>query len=166
MEWNELVVGFFCLLSIVGALSLLFFRNPVNGAVGLLASMASLAGIYALLGAHLLAGFQIIIYAGAIMILIIYIIMLLDEKSDDAKRYFTPGKVIAVGCTVAAAGFLFQFLIGSTSPADGAAEVNYASSVKIAEKLFTDYLFPFEVSSLLLLMAMVGAIALAKKGEY
>lgn len=79
---------FFAFVALASGLNMVIQRNPVHGALSLLATMLSLAGMYALMQAHLIAALQIIIYAGAIIILIVYIIMLLDVQSEDAKTAF------------------------------------------------------------------------------
>jgi len=88
MDFNILMYIVFGVVAIAGGLVLLFAKHPIRGAMGLLATMVALAGMYAILQAHSIAIFQLIIYAGAIMVLIIYFIMLLDIKSEDYLRPF------------------------------------------------------------------------------
>ena len=88
MDFNILMYFVFGIVAIAGGLILLFAKHPIKGAMGLLVSMLALAGLFAILQAHSIAVFQVIIYAGAIMVLIIYFLMLLDIKSEDYLRSY------------------------------------------------------------------------------
>ena len=139
-----------------------FSRNPVTSAMFLVLTIASLAGLFVLLHAFFLAAVQVLVYAGAVMVLFLFVIMLLDLKEEERrtlKAFGLVGGLIAVGslgailvATLARSGLgqnLRPSLEGGTAP--------------LGTALFNDYLLPFEVLSVLLLVAMVGTILLSKK---
>ncbi len=144
-------------------------NNPIHSAVALIVSFFFLAGMYALLAAHLLAALQIIVYAGAIMVLFTFVIMLLNLSPDEIKpTEVAPVKVI--GAMVAL--FVFGKLLTAIGfAAAGARAVDlsvprhaaYGSIEDIAQMLYTTFMVPFELISVLLLVAVVGAVMLAKK---
>ena len=147
-------------------------RSPINSALSLIATFLSLAGIYVLLNAHFLAVVQVLVYAGAIMVLFIFVIMLLnlrDEDLGDARFNFFKalGALLAVGLL---AKLIHFFVAGpQTVPGPSTRLINSQISPEwggirdVGTKLFTDYLLPFEVISILLLVAMIGALMIAKK---
>ncbi|GIV54518.1 MAG: NADH dehydrogenase [Candidatus Kapaibacterium sp.] len=141
-------------------------RNPVAAAVNLIAHFFMLAGLYLTLQAQFLAVLQILVYAGAIMVLVVFVIMLLNLGNEEALReQFTLRKVLGV---VLAAIFLLQIgVLVNARPTGALYQSPQAAALGTAESigraLFTQYLFPFEAISLLLLAALVGAIILAKR---
>lgn len=152
--------------AIATAIGTITRRNPVAAAINLIAHFFMLAGLYLTLQAQFLAVLQILVYAGAIMVLVVFVIMLLNLGNEEALReQFTQRKVLGV---VLAAVFLLQLGVlvnaqptGATQLSPRAATLGTAES--IGRTLFTQYLFPFEAISLLLLAALVGAIILAKR---
>ena len=136
-------------------------RNPVTSAMFLVLTIVSLAGLYVLLHAYFLAAVQILVYAGAVMVLFLFVIMLLDVKAEERRKFKVfniVGGVIAVGAIV---WLLLQTLLKSSlnagpPMADG-------STIPLGKLLFEKYLLPFEVVSVLLLVAIVGVILLSKK---
>ncbi|HVN87863.1 MAG TPA: NADH-quinone oxidoreductase subunit J [Candidatus Binatia bacterium] len=156
----------FAALLIVSALGVILQRNPVRSALSLVVTLFLLAVVFIFLEAHLVALLQIVVYAGAIMVLFLFVIMLLNLQSE-------PVEVGRVGLrfAAAAAGSLFAlqliwvarakgFLAGGMNdglPAD------FGSTTVLGEKLFTQYLLPFEITSVLLLVAIIGAVVLAKR---
>jgi NADH-quinone oxidoreductase subunit J len=157
----------FALLAILGALGLILFKHPMNGAMSFVISLISLAGLYALLSAKLIFAIQLIVYAGAIMSLILFIIMFLNiQEKDlplDPKRWF----YLAGGVVVVApiAGLLLK--ITRSLPVGEATilEDGFGSVKDVGQLLFRDWLLPFEIVSILLLVALVGAVVLAGKRE-
>ena len=165
------------LLSVVSAilaLVMLFARNPITSALSLLGILLMTAGTYAMIGEHFIATIQLVVYAGAIMVLFIFSIMLLNlsESDNDLKRK----PAIFFGAAAAGAvvfGFLFfaineHFLKhrGEVTPGQFTPEVitNLGGNSKvIAHSLFTQYYLSFEVITLALLVAVVGAVVLAKR---
>jgi NADH-quinone oxidoreductase subunit J len=160
-----LFVGFGALL-VATAVMVIVHRNPVTSALFLVLSFCSLAGIYLLLQAEFLGMVQIIVYAGAIMVLFLFVIMYLNLQHD-----VETGAQIAVrrgiGWMVGALLLLFGTLLMNRGWAPGpvapvAPEAGAGNAVAIGRVLYSRFLFPFEITSVLLLVAMVGAIVLAK----
>jgi NADH-quinone oxidoreductase subunit J len=158
----------FGLLAVAGALNLLFQRHPINSALSLVVVMMSLAVLYWSLGAEFLAAAQVIVYAGAIMVLFIFVVMLLNAGEEDR----THGSRIAyiAGIPGAAAIFcLLSFVFLSNRKQLGTTQLggDLTSSVsnisEISHVLFTSLLLPFEVTSILILVAILGAVVLARK---
>ena len=137
-------------------------RNPVNSAMFLVLGIASLAGLFVLLHAFFLAMVQVLVYAGAVMVLFLFVIMLLDLKAEERRKirmFSAVSGVVTVGAILAA---LFQGLRGSTLTTDPAPSLE-GGTIPLGKMLFTAYVLPFEIVSLLLLVAMVGVILLSKK---
>lgn len=157
------IFWFFTFGMLIGALGVVLNRNPIASALSLVISICFLAGLYLLLNAFFLAAIQIIVYAGAVMVLFLFIIMLLDLKASERKAFrlgsFFAGTLVAVLFFVGAARASHS-LSGVTSQS---LSPNSDSIAAIGNLLFTKYLLPFEVTSLLLLVAMIGAILLSKK---
>jgi NADH-quinone oxidoreductase subunit J len=155
----------FALLAVLGALGLILFKHPMNGAMSFVMTLISLAGLYALLSAKLIFAIQLIVYAGAIMSLILFIIMFLNiQEKDlplDPNRWF----YLAGGIVVVApiAGLLIK--ISKSLPAIEATilEDGFGGVKEVGHLLFTQWLLPFEIVSILLLVALVGAVVLAGK---
>ena len=139
-----------------------FSRNPVTSAMFLVLTIASLAGLFVLLSAFFLAAVQVLVYAGAVIVLFLFVIMLLDLK-EEQRRHF---KKTIIALAVVAVGSL-AFLLGSAiwqssgTPLPG--PVVKGETVPLGLTLFTQYLLPFEIVSVLLLVAMVGVVLLSKK---
>src|SRR5437016_7785155 len=155
-----LIFGAVC---VAGAVNLLAQRHPINSALSLVVVMGSLAGEYLLLGAEFVAAVQVIVYAGAIMVLFVFVIMLLNagveertEGSRIAIRFGVPGIVVL-------AGLVIYSLMNRASASDTVAVgAMYGSPVEIGRLLFRDFLLPFEVTSVLILIAIMGAVVLAR----
>ena len=160
----------FGLLAVAGALNLLFQRHPINSALSLVVVMMSLAVLYWSLGAEFLAAAQVIVYSGAIMVLFVFVIMLLNAGEEE--RTHGSKAAYAVGIPGAAAIFcLLTFVFLSERQALGAVNIGgrLASAVdnisEISAMLFTKLLLPFEVTSILILVAILGAVVLARKEQ-
>jgi NADH-quinone oxidoreductase subunit J len=152
-------------IAIVSALMTITRRNPVASALWLVGAFFALAAIYTLLGAFFIGIIQILVYAGAIMVLFLFVIMLLGAEQLRIARtlgWQQPLAVILAVVLVVEAGFII-FTRTDTSGVIEAAEVNYASPQAIGEVLFNQYLLPFEITSVLLLVAMIGAIVMTKE---
>jgi len=153
----------FAALAVGGALGLLLnLRNAVSGVMSLVITMVALAGIYVLMGAHLVAVIQIMVYAGAIVVLFLFVVMLLNVQSD----VFPPGRqrMIKIG------GFLVVLLALATLlrsfaglPQAPEAPEGFGGYRDVGIALYTDYVLLVEIASLLLLAAIVGALILAKR---
>ena len=148
------------------AISMVAQRNPLYGAISLIGVFISLACLYVTLAAPFIAAVQVIVYAGAIMVLVVFVIMLLnveDEERPMRLRSLVPIAVTLAAVFFAETAFIIFFVHTSpATPAGNISDVGQTSS--IGAGLFTTYLLPFEVTSILLLMAVVGAITLARRG--
>jgi NADH-quinone oxidoreductase subunit J len=139
-----------------------FSRNPVTSAMFLVMTMAMLAGLFVTLHAFFIAAVQILVYAGAVMVLFLFVIMLLDLKEEERRKFNAFGigaGVIAVG---GIAAILVKTIWFSGVGANKTATLE-GGTIALGRQLFTNYLLPFEIVSVLLLVAMVGVILLSKK---
>jgi NADH-quinone oxidoreductase subunit J len=155
---------FAALTLLCGALVVLnpFSRNPVTSAMFLVLTMVFLSGLFVLLHAFFLAAVQILVYAGAVMVLFLFVIMLLDLKAEEQRKI----KLFSAGLGTAAVAGLFGLIglsIWNGSAAGTGTPRIEGSTFDLGKLLFTDYLLPFEIVSVLLLVAMVGVILLSKK---
>ena len=139
-----------------------FTRNPVTSAMFLVLTIISMAGLFVLLNAFFLAAVQIMVYAGAVIVLFLFVIMLLDihEVEKRPVNYFS----VAVGmlALLSIGGVLVKAIITS-GIGDGLEAVTVGSTKKLGLSLFTDYVLPFEIMGVLLLVGMIGVILLSKK---
>lgn len=154
-------------LCVVLALGVVFNNSPVGSAISLIGMMLGLAGIFVLQQAHFIAILQIIIYAGAIMVLFMFVIMLLNLKKGDDTGWIAREKnlLLSVLTGFLAIGILYKISdIVFATKMDTPATIpdSFGTVANIGETLFTDFVLPFEVASILLLAAMVGAVVLAK----
>src|SRR5712691_7408036 len=153
-------------LAVGCAISMVAQRNPLYGAISLIGVFVALACLYVTLAAPFIAAVQVIVYAGAIMVLVVFVIMLLNV--EDAERparlqSLVPIAVVLAAVLFAEAAFIIYFVQASPStPTRNISDVGLTSS--IGAGLFTTYLLPFEITSILLLMAVVGAMTLARTG--
>src|SRR3954463_6148617 len=139
-----------------------FSLNPVTSAMCLVLSIGSLAGLFVLLNAFFLAAVQILVYAGAVMVLFLFVIMLLNLREEERRTV----KKLTLGLgviAVAGVGFLIMKSIGSSGVGRGLQPHLEGGTIPLGEMLFKSYLLPFEIVSVLLLVAMVGAVLLSKK---
>jgi NADH-quinone oxidoreductase subunit J len=155
--------------TVVTAILVIVQRNPVSSAIFLILTFLALAGIYLLLHAEFIAAIQVLVYAGAIMVLFLFVIMLLNLEKE--KRTVTRNRLLkGVGVLLGLAllvqiGTVFQKVLlegtkGSFPPEKVA---SLGNTQVVAQLLFTDFLLPFEITSALLLVAIIGAIMLAKR---
>jgi len=154
-------------LAIGCAVSMVAQRNPLYSAISLIGVFVSLACLYVMLAAPFIAAVQVIVYAGAIMVLVVFVIMLLNVEEEERRpmrlRALVPIAVGLGAILFAEAAFIIFFV--HTSPGTPTANVSdIGLTTSIDAGLFTSYLLPFEITSLLLLMAIVGAITLARRG--
>jgi NADH-quinone oxidoreductase subunit J len=160
----------FAVVAVAGALLLILAREPIHSALSLVLVMITLAALYLLLGAEFIAAVQIIVYAGAIMVLFVFVIMLLNAGAEERTNWSSIAKYAGVPLAI----FLLLEVahwMARAGPgvgiANGAERVtNTAMSTRaLSELLFQKYLFPFEATSILILIAVLGALVLAKKDE-
>jgi len=157
-------LGFFLIavVAVGSALGLVLKKNPIHGALFLVVNLGAVAAFYLMLGAEFLAAAQVIVYAGAIMVLFVFAIMVLipgkEETTDDPRRRY---RLLAVPVGAALLVELIVILARRGGGADTPAVRGTAEAV--GRVLFTQYLLPFELTSVLLLAAMVGVLLLAKR---
>jgi NADH-quinone oxidoreductase subunit J len=152
---------FLTFLAILSALLVVFSKNPVYSILYLVITFFAIAGHYVLLSAQFLAAVHVIVYAGAIMVLFLYVLMMLNLNKEDEPHKPTLVKFAAV----LAAGVLLVVLIGSLKGASVLQQktaTDIGSVKNLGQVLFKDFLFPFEISSILLLAAMVGVVMIGK----
>jgi NADH-quinone oxidoreductase subunit J len=140
--------------------------NPIASALAMVGAFGALAALYALLSASLVAIIQILVYAGGIMVLIIFVIMLLNLHPDDLKPMKARGVVVALslaGVLGLTLGPLFLTVFPAGVWGQATLPAGFGNIFSVGEKIFSDYLFPFEMLSLLLLTAIVGALVLSKR---
>ena len=157
------------LTAIGGALLLILAREPIHSALSLILVMMSLAGLYLMLGAEFVAAVQIIVYAGAIMVLFVFVIMLLNAGVEERTEYSKIAKYVGIPLGLLLlldlAHGMAHSLMGR-APANGAGSANVMVSTRdLSVQLFQKYLFPFEATSILILIAILGALVLAKSDE-
>jgi NADH-quinone oxidoreductase subunit J len=150
------------------AISMVSQRNPLYSAISLIGVFIALASLYVTLAAPFIAAVQIIVYAGAIMVLVIFVIMLLNVEQSEPRRqrlrFLVPLAVGMAAVLIAETAFILSSVQTSNAKLPGnISDVGLTSS--IGEGLFTGYLLPFEITSVLLLMAIVGAMSLARRTE-
>ncbi len=164
---GELIL-FYSLAAIVATFSLLVVtvRNPVTAAICLVFDLFFLAGIYALQAAHFIAVIQVIIYAGAIVVLFLFVIMLLNLDLEEQKKNIT-GLSLAVGVLLFFGAIILynRIAITETSSALQLPQTAEDHVYEVGMKLFTSYLWPFELASLLILLAIVSSVVIAKKRD-
>jgi NADH-quinone oxidoreductase subunit J len=159
---------FFAAVSVVASLLVIGQRNPVYSVLLLIASFGALSGLYVLLEAPFIAVIQIIVYAGAIMVLFLFVVMLLnapqEETGVDARlpAMLRPGPM-RFGAILAAALVVELVWAVTRGPAEAFPGAGVSSVQVLGRVLFTDYAFAFEVTSLLILVAMIGAVLLARR---
>ncbi|MGH9903285.1 MAG: NADH-quinone oxidoreductase subunit J family protein [Pyrinomonadaceae bacterium] len=148
------------------AVSLVAQRNPLYSAVSLIGVFVALAGLYILLAAPFIAAVQVIVYAGAIMVLVVFVIMLLNVEEEEHRplnwRFISAG-VLLGAVLFGHAAFVLYFV---STPASAQLETvtpDTGLTMSIGTGLFTEYLLPFEITSVLILMAIVGAMTLARR---
>ena len=154
----------FAALAVVSALGMVLnLRNTVASAMSLVVTMVALAGIYVLLEAYLVAAVQIMVYGGAIVVLFLFVVMLLNLRADE----FAPGRQwltkAAAGLLVLGVGAELVRLLSGELPAPGPPPPGFGGYEQLGVALFTDYVLLVEMASLLLLAAIVGALILAKR---
>jgi NADH-quinone oxidoreductase subunit J len=152
-------------IAVLSAINLVVQKHPISSALSLVGVMGALAVLYLLLGAEFIAAAQLIVYAGAIMVLFIFTIMLLNAGSEHGRSRSRMARYIGIPLFMAFIG-LMSYLIQSRLPATKAVVFGgftQAGGMEIGRSLFTHYLLPFEVTSLLILIAILGAVVLARK---
>ncbi len=163
MSSYDILFWFFSLAMLLSGVLVIASRNPVTSAICLVALFVFMAGLFVLLEAFFLAAIQILVYAGAVMVLFLFVIMLLDLKASQRRRF---GWLAAVGGLVVAGALVWELGIILQTPVtvavSGQTEVGGGLEA-VVKPLFANYMLPFQVTALLLLVAMIGVVLLSKK---
>jgi NADH-quinone oxidoreductase subunit J len=152
----------FCL---AGAINMLLQSHPINSALSLIVVMTSLAVLYLLLGAEFLAAAQVIVYAGAIMVLFTFVVMLLNASREDRTQGSVAARIVGYPAVVVILALVATTIIQTQGLNPVSLGSHITSTHEISKTLFTDLLLPFEVTSVLFLIAILGAVALATRGN-
>jgi NADH-quinone oxidoreductase subunit J len=152
----------FCL---AGAVNLLVQSHPINSALSLIVVMSSLAVLYLLLGAEFLAAAQIIVYAGAIMVLFVFTVMLLNAGREERTMGSRTWRAVGFPACVAILGVLATVVLSARGMGSAGLSQGITSTEDLSRVLFHELLLPFEVTSVLILIAILGAVALARHGH-
>ncbi len=166
---QTILFWFFAILGLGGGVGLLFNRNPIYAALCLVINFFSIAGLYLSLSAEFLAVIQVLVYAGAIMVLFIFVIMLLNLNEEQEVGGFDMRKGIAFILGLGFVAEMFFALRGFVEPKESnrVTDVFEGGAVEsIGQALMTEYIFPFEIISVILLSALIGAIVVARKYKY
>jgi NADH-quinone oxidoreductase subunit J len=152
-------------LCLAGAINLLLQTHPINSALSLVVVMTSLAVLYLLLGAEFLAIAQIIVYAGAIMVLFTFVVMLLNAGREERTLGSRAGKMIGFPAVVVLLGVIATVILKAQNLGYASLRDPVTTTEDLSRVLFHELLLPFEVTSVLILVAILGAVALARAGS-
>lgn len=164
---HQILFIIFGVICVAGAVNLLVQRHPINSALSLVVVMSSLALIYLLLGAEFVAAIQVIVYAGAIMVLFVFVIMLLNAGEEERTRGSHIALWVGIPGVLVLASLVGWIMInrsqqfGSVTISAG----NFGATANIARLLFKDFLLPFEITSVLILIAIMGAVVLGRRAD-
>ena len=174
MTSDALLFYAFAAVAVIGSLLVVLQKNPVYSVLSIIAAFFGLAGLYVQLDAPFVAVVQIIIYAGAIMVLFLFVVMLLNVPREDAAEWdrshplYRPMAVRIGGVLAVLLALQLVWALSRTAGLAGVVgeETTAVSSVaELGKVLFTDYMFAFEVTSILIIASMVGAVVLARKRD-
>ena len=165
---QQLIFLFLAAVAVFAAFNVILQRNPIYSALALIVTMCALSGTFLLLDAQFVAAMQVIVYAGAVMVLFVFVIMLLNVRTEEARqdrvKYLKIVTPLLFGVLLVEVFFIARS-VTTAAPllVTKAGEHPYGTIENIGEAMFSNYLFPFEATSVLILMAMVGALVLARK---
>lgn len=168
MEVTEILFYVLASLTVLSALLMVFSKNPVHSILYLIITFFCISGHYILLNAQFLAVVNVIVYAGAIMVLFLFVVMLMNLNNE--KRSFgKPAKLLAASLvSLLFVALTVQLVIGNTEAAQqpiAMGEGEFGLIQNLGKHLYSDYVLPFELSSILFISAMIGAVILSKKDE-
>jgi NADH-quinone oxidoreductase subunit J len=155
----------FAAIAVICGINMVVQKHPIASALSLVGVMAALAALYLLLGGEFIAAAQLVVYSGAIMVLFVFVIMLLNAGAEQKPNFKPWGKYFGAPLLLVFFGIM-SFVVQRMTPAsDGVVFGGFrgAGPREIGQSLFTVYLLPFEVTSILILIAILGAIVLARK---
>ena len=162
---SGVLIIFFVLaaLAVLGAVSLIMQSHPIHSALSLILVMVSLAGLYLLMGAEFIAAVQIIVYGGAVMVLFIFVIMLLNAGVEERTNFSKLATFGGVPLALALGGIIAAAIARSSGHLPVPTEGAISSTRKLSMLLFSEFVYPFELTSFLILVAILGAIVLAQR---
>jgi NADH-quinone oxidoreductase subunit J len=165
---ETLLFWLLAVIALVAATSMIIQRNPVHSALFLIITLLCLAGLFLLLSAHFLAVIQIIVYAGAIMVLFLFVIMLLDIRRIEAapsrvKLQKSLGIVLGMIFLLETLLVLRSGVINDITPAAAPPPPDFGTAVALGRALFAGYFFPLQLAAVLLFIALIGAVVLSKR---
>lgn len=164
MSADAVVFWILAALAVASSLTVVMVKNPIYSALSLVMTMVGIAALFVTLGAYFIAGVQLIVYAGAVMVLFVMVLMLFDLKHE--TQAFTQGKIsgaVKIGAVGMLAGLIVGAILmsaGLSQPTQGLADID--NSKALGKILFSQYLFGFEVLGVLLLIVAVGTVALSR----
>jgi len=151
-------------MAVLGAVSLIVQRHPIHSALSLIVVMVALAGLYLLMGAEFVAAVQIIVYGGAIMVLFVFVIMLLNAGEEERTTVSKLATYAGIPLALAVTGLIAAAIARSSGSLPAPAPNGALTSTKaLSTMLFSDFVYPFELTSFLILVAILGAIVLAQR---
>ena len=152
-------------MALAGAINLLVQTHPINSALSLIVVMGALAAEYLLLGAEFISVIQVIVYAGAVMVLFVFVIMLLNAGAEEHSARGSRVAYIFGIPGVLAVAVLMLWILLRQSPASGSVPIGalYGGPADIGHLIFKPFLLPFEITSVLVLIAIMGAVVLARR---
>ena len=151
-------------LAVLGAVNLVLQKHPIHSALSLIVVMVCLAGLYLLMGAEFVAAVQIIVYGGAIMVLFIFVIMLLNAGEEERTNFSKLAKIAGLPLALALTASLAAAVV-KPDPSVPAVTQTFIpqATEKISTLLFSEFVYPFELTSFLILVAIMGALVLAQR---
>src|SRR5215469_8219552 len=152
-------------LAIASGVLVITRKNPVHSALALILTLLSQAGLYLMLYAPFVAGVQIILYVGGIMVLFLFVIVLVNIERSEKEKQFDQQWIAGVAAALALGGLFVEIYVKGHSlfQAPMKTVLETQNTQRIGEMLYSSYMFPFEIASLLLLVAIIGAVVMAKK---
>jgi NADH-quinone oxidoreductase subunit J len=161
---HQVLFFVFAAVCVAGAVNLLAQRHPINSALSLIVVMVSLSVLYLLLGAEFVAAVQVIVYAGAIMVLFVFVIMLLNAGEEEITAGSRVAALVGYPAVAVFAALMIWVVTGRSGALKGVRLGEFLGSTDaVARLLFHEFLLPFEVTSVLILVAIMGAVVLARK---
>jgi NADH-quinone oxidoreductase subunit J len=163
MSVHDTLFWFFSIAMLLCGVGVIASGNPVNSAMFLVVLFFCMAGLFVLLEAFFLAAIQVLVYAGAVMVLFLFVIMLLDIKASERRKFHVLAAVGGFGVAGLFAWELWLILGKPLQPLAAGASEFHGGLKDVVGLLFANYMLPFEVTALLLLVAMIGVVLLSKK---
>lgn len=167
MSLQQAFFAYFAVVMVALSIMVVTRRNPVHSVLWMLVLFFHIAGVYLFLNSEFLASVQIILYAGAILVLFVFVVMMLNIKTEINVRRFIGQWPVALATGVSMLSFIVFAIANFVQGPKGTATISFikekTSTKAIGTLLYTEYILPFEIASLVLLIAVVGAIVLAKK---